>query len=263
MGFSKFMPWALFAALCFTPMQASASPAYACSVAEIFECTAIAGCARVSAAQANLPPLVTLNVKEKKLFSGLFGGDGLFDQGDVYEDPKVLILHGRHGLLTWTAVVAKDTGQMSMSIANLGKTYANSERAPRSNSSRRQRWKRAGPVPGSLIASQIVRLLSLTLIETDRGPAHDVPGLGREVLLQRAFRDDALPPVGEYGNGNDLAAVGILFSQVHIGAMTFVVILRMHEPERHWGPHAKSPGRGDTRPRPAILRQDKKTSCVR
>jgi hypothetical protein len=105
-------------------MQASASPAYACSVAEIFECTAIAGCARVSAAQANLPPFVTLNVKEKKLFSGLFGGDGLFDQGDVYEDPKVLILHGRHGLLTWTAVVAKDTGQMSMSIANLGKTYA-------------------------------------------------------------------------------------------------------------------------------------------
>jgi hypothetical protein len=58
------------------------------------------------------------------LFSGLFGGQGLFSPGDVYEDPKVLILHGRHGLLTWAAVVAKDTGQMSMSIANLGRTYA-------------------------------------------------------------------------------------------------------------------------------------------
>ena len=58
------------------------------------------------------------------MFSGLFGGEGLFEPGDVYEDENVLILHGRHGLLTWTAVVAKDTGQMSMSIANLGKTYA-------------------------------------------------------------------------------------------------------------------------------------------
>jgi hypothetical protein len=68
--------------------------------------------------------LCDANVKEKRLFSGLFGGEGLFNPGDVYEDPKVLILHGRHGLLTWAAVVAKDTGQMSMSIANLGRTYA-------------------------------------------------------------------------------------------------------------------------------------------
>ena len=120
----KFAASALLAAVCFVPMRASANPAYACSVAEIFECTAVAGCQRVSAAQANLPPFVTLNVKEKRLFSGLFGGEGLFEPGDVYEDENVLILHGRHGLLTWTAVVAKDTGQMSMSIANLGKTYA-------------------------------------------------------------------------------------------------------------------------------------------
>ena len=120
----RFAPWALIAAVALAPMPANADPAFACSVAEIFECTAIAGCQRVSAQQANLPPFVTLNVKEKRLFSGLFGGQGLFDQGDVYEDPKVLILHGRYGLLTWTAVVAKDTGQMSMSIANLGRTYA-------------------------------------------------------------------------------------------------------------------------------------------
>jgi hypothetical protein len=79
MRFSKFRAAALFAAFCFAPMQASASPAYACSVAEIFECTAVAGCQRVSAAQANLPPFVTRNVKEKALFSGLFGGQGLFN----------------------------------------------------------------------------------------------------------------------------------------------------------------------------------------
>jgi hypothetical protein len=78
----------------------------------------------VNAEQANLPPSVTLNIKERRLFSGLFGGEALFSPGDAYEDPKVIILHGRHGLMTWTAVVAKDTGQMSMSIANLGRTYA-------------------------------------------------------------------------------------------------------------------------------------------
>src|SRR5262245_49421250 len=90
---------ALCAAVLLAPVPASASPGYACSVAEIFECNAIAGCARVSAAQANLPPFVTLNVKEKTLFSGLFGGgQGLFEPGDVYEDPNILILHGRHGL---------------------------------------------------------------------------------------------------------------------------------------------------------------------
>src|SRR4029434_2120655 len=116
--------WALFGILSFAPRPAVADPAYACSVAEIFECTAIAGCARVSAAQANLPPFVTLNVQEKRVFSGLFGGEGLFEPGDVYEDPTVLILHGRHGLLTWTAVVDKGTGQMSMSIANMGKTFS-------------------------------------------------------------------------------------------------------------------------------------------
>ena len=120
----KFALWALLAGVYLVPMQAVAGPGYACSVAEIFECTAVAGCQRVSAAQANLPPFVTLDVKQKRLFSGLFGGEGLFEPGDVYEDPNVLILHGRHGLLTWTAVVDKATGQMSMSIANLGKTYA-------------------------------------------------------------------------------------------------------------------------------------------
>jgi hypothetical protein len=89
MRVSKFAPWALLATVSFAPMPAMAAPAYACSVAEIFECTPIAGCQRVSAAQANLPPFVTLNVKEKALFSGLFGGEGLFSPGDVYEDPTV------------------------------------------------------------------------------------------------------------------------------------------------------------------------------
>jgi hypothetical protein len=124
MRFSKFTPFALLAALCVVPVPAVAAPAYACSVAEVFECTAIAGCQRVTAQQANLPPLVTLNVKEKRLFSGLFGGEGLFDPGDVYEDDSVLILHGRKGLLTWTAVVAKDTGALSGSISQLGRSFA-------------------------------------------------------------------------------------------------------------------------------------------
>jgi hypothetical protein len=118
----KLSHFALIVVLCFKPMPALAD--YACQVAQIFECTPVTGCQQVTAQQANLPPAVTLNVKEKRLFSGVFGGEGLFSPGDAYEDPNVLILHGRHGLLTWTAVVSKQTGQMSMSIANLGRTYS-------------------------------------------------------------------------------------------------------------------------------------------
>ena len=123
MRLSKFTRWALLAGLCFFPLPAIAD--YACSIAEIFECTPIAGCQRVSGEQANLPPFVTLNVKQRTLLSGLFGGQGLFEPGDAYEDENVLILHGRHQLLTWTAVVAKNTGQMSMSIANLATARSN------------------------------------------------------------------------------------------------------------------------------------------
>src|SRR5262245_50977240 len=68
----------LLAALCFMPMRVSAAPAYACSIAEIFECTPVAGCQRVSAQQANLPPFVTLNVKEGRLFSGCSTNIGHF-----------------------------------------------------------------------------------------------------------------------------------------------------------------------------------------
>lgn len=92
---------------------------YACSVAQIYECTP-GGCQPVTAEQANLPPTITLNVRERRLSSGLFGGEGLFSPGDVYEDPNVLILHDRGPR---QEAVSPATGQMSMSIANLGRTY--------------------------------------------------------------------------------------------------------------------------------------------
>jgi hypothetical protein len=124
MGVSKFAPWVVLAGLCVMPMHAVAAPAYDCQLAEVFACTAAAGCAKASAAAHNLPPSVTLNVKEKNLFSGLFGGEGFLNSGDVYEDEKVLILHGRRALQTWTAVVDKTTGAYSGSISQLGQTFA-------------------------------------------------------------------------------------------------------------------------------------------
>jgi hypothetical protein len=122
MQFSKLMALGPLAAFSFMPTEALAM--YACAVAEVFECTAVAGCKRVSAKQANLPPMVTLNVKEKKLFSGLFGGDALFAAGEIHEDEKILVLHGRHGLQTWTAVVDKSSGGMSGTISQLGRTFS-------------------------------------------------------------------------------------------------------------------------------------------
>ena len=79
MRLSKFARWGLLTALCLVPVPAFAD--FACPVAQIFECTPVAGCQQVTAEQANLPPAVTLNVREKRLFSGVFGGEGLFELG--------------------------------------------------------------------------------------------------------------------------------------------------------------------------------------
>jgi hypothetical protein len=124
MRVSGFQALALVAGICVVPLQVSAAPAYDCQLTRVFECTADAGCTKTTAQDRNLPPAVTLNVKQKNLFSGLFGGQGFLESGDVYEDDKVLILHGRRALQTWTAVVAKDTGAYSGSVSQLGKTYA-------------------------------------------------------------------------------------------------------------------------------------------
>lgn len=122
MRLSKFTPLAALAALCFAPAEASAAPNIACQLAEVYECTS-AGCKKASAQENNLPAAVELNVKEKNLFSGLFGGEGALENGDVYEDEKVLILHGRRALQTWTAVVDKTTGSYSGSVSQIGKSF--------------------------------------------------------------------------------------------------------------------------------------------
>jgi hypothetical protein len=124
MRVSKFTPAALLAALSILPIEAVASPAYDCSLAEVYECAPMAGCQRLPGGSPDLPPTVTLNVKQKNLFSGLFGGQGLLQSGDVYEDPRILILHGRRDLQTWTAVVAKDTGAYYGTVSQLGKTFS-------------------------------------------------------------------------------------------------------------------------------------------
>ena len=123
MRLPSFAPCALVAALCFVPIEAVASPAFDCQLAEVYACTP-AGCQRTTAEDNNLPPAVVLNVKQKNLFSGLFGGAGLLDTGDVYEDEKVRIMHGRRALQTWTAVVNKLNGAYSGSVSQLGVSYA-------------------------------------------------------------------------------------------------------------------------------------------
>jgi hypothetical protein len=122
MRVSTFTALALLASVSFAPVQAVAAPGYACQLAEVYECQATTGCQKATG--HNLPAAVTLNVKEKNLFSGLFGGEGALQNGDVYEDENVLILHGRKDLQTWTAVVNKVTGAYSGSVSQLGKTYA-------------------------------------------------------------------------------------------------------------------------------------------
>ena len=89
-----------------------------------FECTAIAGRKRVSARQAKLPPMVTLDIKEKKLFSGLFRATHCSRQRTSTKTKGSSSFTAGRGLQTWTAVVDKNTGEMSGSITNLGRTFA-------------------------------------------------------------------------------------------------------------------------------------------
>jgi hypothetical protein len=87
-----------FAAIVLASVPAHATPKYACAVHEVFDCTAVSGCKRITHETAGIPPMLTLNVKEKNLFSGLFGSGALLEQGNVYDDEKVLIMRGRKGL---------------------------------------------------------------------------------------------------------------------------------------------------------------------
>ena len=119
----KFAVSVPFAALVLSSVSAHATPKYACAVHEVFECTAVSGCKRITHQTAGIPPMLTLNVKEKNLFSGLFGGGALLQQGDVYNDEKVLIMRERKGLQTWSAVVEKPTGAMSGTIAQAGRAF--------------------------------------------------------------------------------------------------------------------------------------------
>ena len=112
-----------FAAVVLASVPAHAVPKYGCAVHEVFECTAVSGCKRITHGTAGIPPMLTLNVKEKNLFSGLFGGGALLEQGDVYDDEKVLIMRGRKGLQTWSAVVEKPTGKLSGTIAQAGRAF--------------------------------------------------------------------------------------------------------------------------------------------
>jgi hypothetical protein len=69
---AKFTPGLVLAALCFLPMEASAAPAYACSIAEIFESFG-APSASVSARKAprlgvRIVKHATASTQAKKLF---------------------------------------------------------------------------------------------------------------------------------------------------------------------------------------------------
>jgi hypothetical protein len=92
-------------------------------VHEVFECIAVSGCKRITHETAGIPPMLTLNVKEKNLFSGLFGGGALLEKCNVYDDEKVLIMGGRKGLQIWSAVVEKPSGNMSGTIAQAGRAF--------------------------------------------------------------------------------------------------------------------------------------------
>jgi hypothetical protein len=75
-------------------------------------------------------------------------------------------------------------------------------------------------------------------------------------LLQRPLGDDAAAAIGEDGDDDHLAAVGIVVTELHIGSAALAVVLRVDEADRHPNPHDENPGRGDA-DRGSLGREDR------
>src|SRR6185312_14324503 len=96
--------------------------------------------------------------------------------------------------------------------------------------SRRRRWARRsaascrsdprlGPTCCSAEVGEAGRRLdrNSAAVQPARGTLHQVPRLGRQILLQRPLGDDAAAAIREDGDDDHLTAIGIVVTELHIG----------------------------------------------
>lgn len=94
---------------------------YICAINEVFECTAVTGCARISLEDANLAGLMLLDVEKKTLggipLTGEVKGDDI--EGVTVTDKAIILRGSRENDRAWSAVISKETGAVSAGVSTL------------------------------------------------------------------------------------------------------------------------------------------------
>jgi hypothetical protein len=102
-----------------TVSSLAAEKAYLCAINEVFECTAVKGCERISLEDANLAGLMVLDVEKKQLTSLPVEGEPSSNdiEGVTVTDKSILLrgLRGDDG--TWSGVVSLDSGRVVASVS--------------------------------------------------------------------------------------------------------------------------------------------------
>jgi hypothetical protein len=108
-----------------TPATGFADDKYICTVKEVQECVAVTGCSRLSLADANLAGIMELDVEKKQMKSVSMGGEPRTDDVDVTVTEKTILLRGaRDDERIWSAVISRETGNVTAGIATLDSTLA-------------------------------------------------------------------------------------------------------------------------------------------
>lgn len=105
--------------LCASTAAFADDKAYLCAINEVFECTAVTGCNRISLEDANLAGLMVLDVDKKQLTSLPVEGEPTASdiEGVTVNDKQILLrgLRGEDG--AWSGVVSLDTGRVVASVS--------------------------------------------------------------------------------------------------------------------------------------------------
>jgi hypothetical protein len=116
--------WVGLALLCTTPPAAFAEEkSYVCAINEVYECVTVAGCSRISLADANVAGIMVLDIEKKQLRSAPLGGEPRADDIEgIAMTGKAILLHGtgkRETDRTWNAIVSLETGNLTAGISTL------------------------------------------------------------------------------------------------------------------------------------------------
>ena len=101
-----------------TAVAQSADKVFICAFNEVRECKPFGDCKRVSPKDANLAPIVMLDLEKKELVSISMGDPNREELiGGIKSTDDAVYLHGQQGKEAWSAVISLKTGSMTANIS--------------------------------------------------------------------------------------------------------------------------------------------------